>query len=67
MRTGVTQKSVYVAPKKRGTRDTRLRRPNFAGLLMDRAMQPALDRNASGIEAAFERFLDEVGRDWERH
>lgn len=60
MRIGVTQKVIYVAPKKRGTRDASLRRPNLAGLLMNKAMQPALDQNADRIEAAIEHALDKV-------
>jgi 16S rRNA U516 pseudouridylate synthase RsuA-like enzyme len=63
MRVGVTRTSVYVAPKKRGvtTRgaDPR-RRPNLADLMMDRAMQPALEQNEHEIEAAVEHALDRV-------
>ena len=53
MRVGITRKSVYVAPTRRGVKSrgaSKLRRPNLAGLLMDRAMQPALDRNISEVE-----------------
>jgi hypothetical protein len=54
MRVGVTMKGVYVAPtsKRRGGSP----RPNLAGLLMDRAMQPALDAKQ---DAAYAR-LDEL-------
>lgn len=68
MRVGVTRSLVYVAPKQRGRlsrANPRLRRPNLATLLMDKAMEPALARNAATIEGAVERFLDDVGRDWE--
>lgn len=44
MRVGVTSKVVYVAPKRRRRRGSP--RPNLAGLLMDRAMQPALEEKA---------------------
>jgi hypothetical protein len=57
MRIGITQRSVYVAPKQRGTRrrdDPRSRR-NLGTLLMDRAMQPALERHEHEIAAAYER------------
>ena len=64
-RTGVTRNSVYVAPRERGRRSA-LRRPNFAGLLMDRAMQPALDAHASEIEHELGNMLDEIGSDWGR-
>lgn len=63
MRIGVTRKSVYVAPKQRGLKtrgDDPRRRPNLAGLLMDRALQPALDRNEGQIDASLERLFDEV-------
>lgn len=63
MRVGVTRTEVYVAPRQRGIRtrgtDPR-RRPNLAGLMMSRAMEPALERHEPEIERAFERMLDEV-------
>lgn len=63
MRIGVTQKLVYVAPRERGLKtrgDDRRRRPKFGTLLMDRAMDPALERHESEIEGAFEQMLDRV-------
>jgi hypothetical protein len=63
MRTGVTTQVVYVAPKQRGRRSD-LRRPNLASLLMERAMQPALDAHTSDIERELGHMLDEIGRDW---
>jgi hypothetical protein len=67
MRTGITRTSVYVAPRQRGTRrrDDPRARPAFGTLLMDRAMQPALDRNAPGIEHAFDRAVDRIADRWE--
>lgn len=70
MRVGVTQNLVYVAPRQRGHRGgrgpaSRYRSDQlFADRLMDRAMQPALDRYASGIEARFEGFLDRIADDF---
>lgn len=64
MRVGVTTKAVYVAPRARRRRGTA--RPNYAGLLLQRAMLPALDRNIGEVERRFDRMLAEVGRDWER-
>jgi hypothetical protein len=67
MRTGVTRKVVYVAPRERGLRtrgDDPRRRPRFGTLLMDRAMEPALERHAPEIEAAVEHLLDEVSADF---
>lgn len=69
MRTGITQKVVYVAPKEKSRRARALlyaRRPNLATLLMDRAMLPSLDHNAAQIMREFDGFLAAVGRDWER-
>lgn len=68
MRTGVTQKVVYIAPKQRGVKsrtDRRLRRPNLADLLMGRAMEPAGVRNEALVEARLEVALDIVGQRWE--
>lgn len=65
MRVGVTRTLVYVAPRERG-RNRQLRRPNLAGLLMDRAMQPALDANIGEVERRVGQVLATVGREWER-
>ena len=65
MRIGITRSLVYVAPRQRGTRvRTSKSRPNFGTLLMDRAMQPALDAHTAEIEAGFERMLDTVADDF---
>ena len=67
MRVGVTMKVVYVAPRQRGHRGRRSgRRPNLAPLLMDRAMQPALDQNRDQVVRRVDQLLVEVGREWER-
>jgi len=66
MRTGVTRNMVYVAPRQRGVRWNKknpgyrfnLRRPNLANLLMERAMQPALEAHEHDITARFEQLLD---------
>lgn len=68
MRVGVTQSLVYVAPKERGRlskQNRALRRPNLFGLLMGRAMEPALDQNIAGVDAAVGHALDRVGSAWE--
>ena len=57
MRTGVTVRGVYVAP--RSKRQGGSPRPNLAGLLMDRAMQPALDEKQDEVVAAFGLMVDE--------
>ena len=67
MRVGITQRLVYVAPKARGARgrgDSR-RRPRFGDLLMERAMEPALDENRHRIEHDFSRMLDRLVDGWD--
>lgn len=66
MRTGATTRVVYVAPRKRGSRTGRQKRPNLAGLLMDRAMQPALDEHEAQVIREFDGFLASMARDWAR-
>jgi len=67
MRIGVTRNLVYVAPRQKGThgRGPR-RRPNLADLLLDRAMEPALERNTPGIERHFDQLLDQVADGFNR-
>ena len=65
MRVGVTRKSVYVAPKHRGTKNRNLRRPKFADLLMKRAMTPALNLNIAQVQDRVDEALRDVGRKWE--
>ncbi len=64
MRIGITQKLVYVAPKRRRRQGSP--RKNLAGLLMDKAMQPALERNRAKIEKNFEDMLDGMAGDFNR-
>jgi hypothetical protein len=74
MRVGVTRNLVYVAPRQRGIRWNaknpgyrfQMRRPNLADLLMDRAMQPALDQHQAEVEARFEELLDHISDDFNR-
>lgn len=68
MRTGVTRSAVYVAPRERGVkgRDQRRRRPNLAPLLLERAMEPALDSNTTRVEAGLDRLLDQVADNFNR-
>jgi hypothetical protein len=63
MRTGVTRNLIYVAPRQRGVKTRGLdprRRPNLGNLLMDRAMEPALNQNEERIVDGAERLLDRV-------
>ena len=69
MRTGQSRSVVYVAPRQRGVKTTgraSLRRPNLADLLMDRAMEPALERHTHEIEQRLDGFLDGVVADFNR-
>jgi hypothetical protein len=59
MRTGVTQSLVYVAPRQKGTRGRGPGgRPNLAGLLLDRAMEPALARHEHEITVRIEGLVE---------
>ena len=61
MRVGVTAGTVvYVAPKKRGSKTGPQKRRNLGDLLMERALQPALEHNRAKIEAGVEKMLDVV-------
>lgn len=60
MRIGVTRTLIYVAPRQRGNRSTPRHRPNLANLLMDRAMQPALEARRPQLEQDTERMLDRI-------
>lgn len=66
MRVGVTRSSVYIVPRKRGTRLPQRRRPNLKDLLLDRAMIPALEHNEERVLDGMEDLLDTVGLNWER-
>jgi hypothetical protein len=69
MRIGIGRSVVYVAPVERGAKsrgDQRKRRPNLGNLLMDRAMEPALERNEEKVERRLDQMLDEVAAVWER-
>lgn len=61
--------TVYVAPVERGAKgrgSQRRRRRQFADLLMERAMQPALDHNREQVERRVERLVAEVVELWGR-
>lgn len=70
MRTGVTRTVVYVAPRQRGVKKggagNPRRRPNLAGLLMDRAMEPALHHHEGQIAHEVEHALDRIADDFNR-
>lgn len=69
MRIGQSRSVVYMVPKQKGRRskaNSRLRRPNLKRLLMDLAMAPALQEQASNVEARVEHVLETVAKQWER-
>jgi Bacteriophage HK97-gp10, putative tail-component len=55
MRIGVTARSVYMVPFAR--RRGRSGRPNLADLLMERAMDPALEQNADEVTGRIDNML----------
>ena len=65
MRVGVTLTSVYVAPKLRRGRNPNLKRPNLAGLLLGRSMEPALEQNHDQVVRRVDEALQTVGKVWE--
>jgi hypothetical protein len=52
----------YVAPVKRRTSNARRKRKNLADLMMDRAMEPALEENETRVRETLEDVLDRLGR-----
>lgn len=69
MRVGVTRRTAYVAPNERGRstqRNPQRGRQNLRGLLLERAMQPALDQNIANVEREIGDALDDLGRMWSR-
>lgn len=68
MRTGVTRRVVYVAPKQRGVKSATnpRRRPNLATLLEQRAMTPALERHEPNLVAGVDEVLTGFALRWNR-
>ena len=66
MKVGVTQSSVYVAPRQRGTKTRRRKRPNLAVRMMNEAMQPALDKNTAEVERRINAMLHGVADKFNR-
>lgn len=61
-RIGATQRMVYVAPRERGRSRGPRRRANFARLLAERSMEPALADNQTQIEARVWGVLERAAR-----
>ncbi len=63
-RIGVTQSSVYVAPRTRNRGGAK--RPRFGTRLVEEAMIPALDANREQAVRRLDELLAEMERDWAR-
>jgi hypothetical protein len=58
MRVGVTQTTVYVAPRKRGLKAGRRKRPNLAPLMQARVMEPALYYHQEEVYRHIDSLID---------
>jgi hypothetical protein len=67
MRVGVTRRTAYVAPARRGTGKARFKQARaFKARLLDRAMEPALGQNISNVEREVAEALNDLARRWSR-
>ena len=67
MRVGVTRRTAYIAPLRRGTGKARRRQANaFKERLLTRAMEPALAHNVSRVEREIKDALNDLARMWSR-
>lgn len=60
MRVGATLDLVYVVPRQRGLKSGPRKRRDFADLMMNDAMQPALDHHGPDIEREVDKMLGRV-------
>ncbi len=60
-RVGATARSVYIVPKRR--RRGGSPRPNLANLLLEQAMEPALEEKSDEVAGRVDRMLGELGDD----
>ncbi len=66
MRVATTQRSIFVVPRARSTKQQNRKRPHFSRLMMDRAMQPALDQHEPELVRDFNDMLERVARNFNR-
>lgn len=65
VRTGITQRTVYIAPTERGrSRNPKKKRPNFKLLMLERAYEPSLEHNREKVVDAFGGLLDDISDAW---
>lgn len=63
MRLGVSGSIVYIAPKQRGAKRTPARRrPNLSSLIVEKAINPALEVSEHRIEAGAQKAVDRAIR-----
>lgn len=65
-RVGQTIHEVYIAPRQRGVKsrtDRSRRRPNLATIMLGRAYEPALERNATLVRSTVDGWLTKVIRE----
>lgn len=60
MRLGFAHNVAYIAPRERGTRNPVYRRPKFGLLLLDEAMNPAVEANRDRVERAAMDAIDDL-------
>ncbi len=61
MRVGQTPRLIYVVPRNKGVRGKGpRRRPNFAPLMLNRAMRPALAKNKPQVDRRFASVVSAV-------
>jgi hypothetical protein len=62
MRTGVTRRSVYIAPREHGVHSPTdpKRRPKFADLMLEKAMLPAVESKADDVEREVEDLMNHL-------
>jgi hypothetical protein len=65
MRIGVTTTSVYLAPRQRGAKLPKRRRPNLAALLLGGRWSRRSPERAVKVVAKIDAMLGVVGRAWE--
>jgi hypothetical protein len=65
VRTGATQRVVYIAPVERGrNKNPKKKRPNFKNLMLDRAYEPALDLNRTEVLDRLGGIFDDIQEAW---
>lgn len=66
VRSGVTQKTVYIAPTERGrNKNPKKKRPNFKDVVLDKAWKPSLEHNREKVVDIFgNEFFGDIAEAW---